>query len=373
MTGTAALYGLQDDTQHERFLTYSKHKKDLNKLFISWAQEQYLAHPDGDWDEGVLQYLTRSKQLASDLLQDRGSKRSELEARPQGGPANKKQASVAQDALSGTLAPSSNGPAFFKPEAASNAESGPRLPGFTSGGFGSSVTNTASQPASAPGSSPTTSAAQPAAIGGPSSSSQPAKSSKASPPTAFGGAGQSGSAFGSTSGSLFSFPASPLPSSQGRFGLLGEGGPAAGGDEEADEEAGDGKIKGEVEMDANTEYLFKDTLSLSMYAPDKPKKWEGRGQGTLTLRRPKAESSGGQPADPFAVFTTEAGRILVNGRLHHGQAPTKEGKRKHQLRFPLAFAKAEGQPVGIHTVLATLADEDHADALIAALKEHMPS
>ena len=24
-------------------------------------------------------------------------------------------------------------------------------------------------------------------------------------------------------------------------------------------------------MDANTEYLFKDTLSLSMYAPDKPK------------------------------------------------------------------------------------------------------
>ena len=52
-------------------------------------------------------------------------------------------------------------------------------------------------------------------------------------------------------------------------------------------------------------------------------KWEGRGQGTLTLRRPKAESSGGQPADPFAVFTTEAGRILVNGRLHHGQAPTK--------------------------------------------------
>ena len=51
----------------------------------------------------------------------------------------------------------------------------------------------------------------------------------------------------------------------------------------------------------------------------------------------------------------------------------QEGKRKHQLRFPLAFAKAEGQPVGIHTVLATLADEDHADALIAALKEHMPS
>lgn len=34
----------------------------------SWAQQQFFAHPDGNWDEGVVQYLRRSKQLAADLL-----------------------------------------------------------------------------------------------------------------------------------------------------------------------------------------------------------------------------------------------------------------------------------------------------------------
>ncbi|KAK9840058.1 hypothetical protein WJX74_002707 [Apatococcus lobatus] len=157
-----------------------------------------------------------------------------------------------------------------------------------------------------------------------------------------------------------------------RFGALAEGG-AEADEAEADEDAGDDDIKGEVAMDAESEYLFKDTAKLSVFAPDKPKKWEERGQGVFTIRRSKASETGAKAADPFAVFTTETGRILVSARLHPGPVPAKEGKRKVQLRFPLMFSKGEGQPVQPHNVLLAASNESQADALIGVLEQHMPS
>ena len=44
--------------------------------------------------------------------------------------------------------------------------------------------------------------------------------------------------------------------------------------------------------------------------------WKGQGRGLLTVRQPKDAGQG--KASAHVVFTTEAGRVLLNAALHKG-------------------------------------------------------
>ncbi|KAK9908075.1 hypothetical protein WJX75_002463 [Coccomyxa subellipsoidea] len=46
--------------------------------------------------------------------------------------------------------------------------------------------------------------------------------------------------------------------------------------------------------------------------------WDDRGHGTLTVREQKSGESAGTASSANIVFTTESGRILVNGEVYKG-------------------------------------------------------
>ncbi|KAK9840059.1 hypothetical protein WJX74_002707 [Apatococcus lobatus] len=189
MTKRKEVYGLQSDTDEERFSKFKQSKKELNQSFLSWAQQQFFSHPDGNWDEGTVQYLRRSKQLAADLLKDSNHKDSSLPA--EGGSGHRKLSNVPQSAAAvngGSLtfgASSSAAPSFS----------------FGASGFGGTT--------SSAGGSPGTTAAAPlfgtgSSLFGSSSSAAAPSRSDAQPST-----GGGLSLFG-TSAASFSQPAAPL-------------------------------------------------------------------------------------------------------------------------------------------------------------------
>ena len=60
-----------------------------------------------------------------------------------------------------------------------------------------------------------------------------------------------------------------------------------------------------VIQESDTEdILFKNRCRLHFQKPE-DKSWDDRGNGTVTLRKPKASAGGGSP---YIVFTMESGR-----------------------------------------------------------------
>ena len=124
----------------------------------------------------------------------------------------------------------------------------------------------------------------------------------------------------------FSLAANPLFSAAtaggGAFGLGGGAGaaptlaPAADGDDGDEPEPQEDTA---AALDASTDYLFKGKAKLHTQGPDK--KWADRGAGSLTVRRP---AGGGRP---HVVFTTDAGRILLNAGLH-ASLPVQKAKTR---------------------------------------------
>ncbi|KAL6776285.1 hypothetical protein ACKKBG_A20525 [Auxenochlorella protothecoides x Auxenochlorella symbiontica] len=94
------------------------------------------------------------------------------------------------------------------------------------------------------------------------------------------------------------------------------------------------------------------------------KKWEDRGRGMLTLRQPR---SGGQP---FLVFTTDTGRVLVNAPLVRGMKPTGNPKTPRNLVMALHNAVGGGPPAhGMYIFKAE--DAEAAKALRGAILQHV--
>lgn len=119
----------------------------------------------------------------------------------------------------------------------------------------------------------------------------------------------------------------------------------------------------EVQIETgDIQVLLKQRASLLVMS--EAKKWEDRGRGMLTLRQPR---SGGQP---FLVFTTDTGRVLVNAPLVRGMKPTGNPKTPRNLVMALHNAVGGGPPAhGMYIFKAE--DAEAAKALRGAILQHV--
>ncbi|KAL6777192.1 hypothetical protein ACKKBF_B20525 [Auxenochlorella protothecoides x Auxenochlorella symbiontica] len=157
---------------------------------------------------------------------------------------------------------------------------------------------------------------------------------------------------------LFNFGAAPVS--------LGTPGPtpSAAPPIEAHEEEEDVQEEPEeVQIETgDIQVLLKQRASLLVMS--EAKKWEDRGRGMLTLRQPR---SGGQP---FLVFTTDTGRVLVNAPLVRGMKPTGNPKTPRNLVMALHNAVGGGPPAhGMYIFKAE--DAEAAKALRGAILQHV--
>lgn len=86
----------------------------------------------------------------------------------------------------------------------------------------------------------------------------------------------------------------------------------ADGDDDEEEE-GNEAAEPSVQLESSgTEILFKEKVQLQsqIQKEDGKAAWKGRGMGTLTVRRTTGDDA--SSSKPFVVFTTDAGKVLVN-------------------------------------------------------------
>lgn len=137
----------------------------------------------------------------------------------------------------------------------------------------------------------------------------------------FGGGASAVPAAGSVPPPLFSFGGSgAAPASGGSlFSAAPAPAPAAGGGDANDDDEAEEEEPEEVELGSSGDVEILSRAEVKMMALGDNKKWADRGAGTLTLRRSRAA---GPSSKPFVVFTSSAGRVLVNAPLVKGMGPT---------------------------------------------------
>ncbi|BDA44989.1 hypothetical protein COCOBI_06-4680 [Coccomyxa sp. Obi] len=300
----------------------------LNEQFAGWIQDQKLHHLEDVWIDGAEDYIQHARSLLQELADD-----------------NK------------TLINGSSG--------APKSDSGM--------GFGSPSSDLQAEKVQGNGEKPAVNASSGALsfLGG----------STAAPSLSIGGAAQA------TSGAMMSFPAfgasaapfsqnisssSALTNGSGFSWSTGATGgqdgtakstPVSGGaaDEDGAEGEGPKVFTPEVTLSEGSKLLFKETAKLYLKPPDKAT-WDDRGSGTLTVRQQLEEDGAGSAPSANIVFTTESGRILVNGGVYKG-IKLNPAKKPSMVVTNLTLATEEGadKEVKLTTMLFNLGNVEKAN------------
>lgn len=137
--------------------------------------------------------------------------------------------------------------------------------------------------------------------------------------------------------------------------------PADDEDEEAEEEADTGPS---IALEsASADILMSKRVGLMSLNPE-TKKWKDRGTGTLTLRRSK-DGAG----NPYLVFTTDSGRVLLNAPLVKGLKPIVNPKAPKNLIMMLISRVSADQPEERGTQLFKCDSVESLKELLAKVTE----
>lgn len=338
----------------DREAEFAVHLRALNEQFASWVKEQKASAPLELWTDGVEDYLQYAKKLTEDfkdVVKEAGQASAEAAAQPAAANGARREA--------GEEAPAAKKPAagLFSFSAAPAAGLGkPPLGAGTAAGGGifGALPSTGAVPAFGASSAPAFGASSAPAFG---ASSVPAFGAGSAP--AFGGFGAgSAPAFGGfgagTGSSLFTM------SSAGTLGGSQQAEEEGDEEGEGEEQAAEPAVQLESE---GVEILVKQRIKL-MVCEDR--KWKDKGAGTLTLRRATGEEAAGKR--PYLVFTTDAGRVLVNAPLIPSMKPTVNPKMPSALLMFLISA-VDGKEVKGNNMFKCDSHEER-NKLRAAIEEH---
>lgn len=303
--------------------TFARNLTALNSQFAAWVAEQSSTAPKELWTDGVEDYLKYAKQLLADF-------KDVLES------SDKPEAAPAAAGGSGSFAFG----AAPAPPAAAGAAGGSAKPPLAPGGlFGASTSQ-----GTAGGMAPA-----PASIFGALPSTGGAFGLGSTAP-AFGGFGGSGvtSAANSGGSGLFNVPSTGTLGSSFNTGAGG----AADDEGEEGEEQQDAEPSVQLEVGEGIEVLAKQRVKLLSMNPEK--KWKDKGQGLMTLRRATGEGTAGK--QPYLVFTTDSGRVLINAPLLKNMKPTQPPKAPATLIMFLISNVDGKEEKGMHMLRCDNAD-----------------
>ena len=161
----------------------------------------------------------------------------------------------------------------------------------------------------------------------------------------------------------FNFAPSSGAPTFGGFG--GSNGTAAGTAAEDDEEAEETEEAGpSLELDSsNADILMSQRVKL-MTQNAVERKWKDRGEGIVSIRRSK-DGSG----SPYLVFTTDAGRILLNAPLVKGLKPVVNPKALRNLIMFLISKVSADEPEERNMQLFKCASPEAQQELHAKIME----
>ncbi|KAL4458574.1 hypothetical protein ABPG75_013439 [Micractinium tetrahymenae] len=330
--GKAVKFGAGADG--DRKATFARNLGALNSQFAAWVAEQASSAPKELWTDGVEDYLKHAKQLLADF----------------------------KDVLDSTAAADKPAePAAAAAAPAPGTSKPPLAPGslFGAGGSGTGgAGGAAAPPASIFGGLPP---AGGAAAGG--SGGGFAFGSGAAGAPAFGGFGAAGSTPGSAANSggsgLFNVPSTGTLGSSFNTGAV-----TGANDDEGEEEQQDVEPSVQVEAGEGTEMLAKQRVKLMSMNPEK--KWKDKGMGTLTLRRATAGEAAGK--QPYFVFTTDSGRVLINAPLVKGMKLTSNAKVPTSVIMYLISVVDGKEERAMH--MFRCESPDAAKQLLATVSEH---
>lgn len=181
-----------------------------------------------------------------------------------------------------------------------------------------------------------------------------------------GGAGGAGTSAPAPPVIGFNFaPAGGAPSFGG-FG--GTNGTATGTAEEEDDGAEETEEAGpSLELDSSTADILMSQRVKLMTQDPVAKKWKDRGEGIVSIRRSK-DGSG----SPYLVFTTDAGRILLNAPLVKGLKPVVNPKAPKNLIMMLISKVSADEPEERNMQLFKCASPEAQQELTAKISSLIP-
>lgn len=152
-----------------------------------------------------------------------------------------------------------------------------------------------------------------------------------------GASSTSGFSFGTAAPTSFGFGGNAAFTSENKSN--GATNDAPEGEEENEEVDNEPSL--ELESDS-ADIVLKQRVKLMSNDPE-TKKWKSRGIGTLSIRQAKEASSTGSRA-AYMVFTTDAGRVLLNAPLVKGLKPTMNPKAPKNVVMMLISRVDPDQP-----------------------------
>lgn len=138
--------------------------------------------------------------------------------------------------------------------------------------------------------------------------------------------------------------------------------------EDDEEDAGNEEAEPSLELESGSaNILLKQRIKLMSHDPE-TKKWKSRGAGTLSIRQAKEASASGSRAS-FIVFTTDAGRVLLNAPLVKGLKPTTNPKAPKNIVMMLISQVSPEQPEERGLQLFQCASTEAAAELLSKINE----